>query len=51
MKIELIDPCDGPRCQAGATHIIRLDNDRTVAQVCERHLSWGKKRAKEIENS
>jgi len=50
MKLKLINPCNAPSCQAGATHVICLDNNKCVAKVCERHIAWGKERAQKIEN-
>lgn len=51
MKVELIHPCDAPRCKGSASHIIRLDNGKAFLKVCGLHLVWGKKRGIEVENS
>lgn len=51
MKIELLIPCNGPRCKNPAMYVIRLDSGAVAVKVCDAHLSWGEKRAAEIENS
>lgn len=54
IKIRPIHQCAKPKCPWPATVVVTFTTHRgqiNGPQVCEKHVAWGKQRAKEIEQS
>lgn len=51
VTIKRLNECSAPKCKDSSEWTVALENGKIVLQVCDRHVSWGKIRAQDIENS
>lgn len=54
IKVKALHECDKRGCNGSAQYVVTFTTRRgqlTGPRVCEKHVGWGKQRAREIENS